>query len=56
MFFTVIIFTMIIFTVIINVSKNLGLPLSILIHNFQIYLAVRNDIHFNIDEILLAFC
>ena len=39
-----IIFTVVVFTM--NVGKNLCLPLSVFIHNLQIYLAFRQNIHF----------
>ncbi len=51
---SMIIFTVVVFTM--NVSKNLCFPLSVFIHNLQIYLALRQNIHFKINKILLAFC
>ena len=49
--FTVVVFTMVVFTVVVivmtvNVSKNLCFPLSILIHNLQINLTLRQDSQF----------
>ena len=43
--FTVVVFTAVVFTVVmtVNVSKNLCFPLSILIHNLQINLTLRQD-------------
>ena len=52
-FISIIIFTVAFFTM--NVSKNLCLPLSIFIHNLKIHLAIRQNIHFNINKILIAF-
>ncbi len=51
---SMIIFTVVVFTII--VSKNLCLPLSIFIHNLQIHLTLRQNIHFKINKVLLAFC
>ena len=49
--FTMVVFTMVVFTVVVivmtvNVSKNLCFPLSILIHNLQINLTLRQDSQF----------
>ena len=49
--FTVVVFTVVVFTVVVivmtvNVSKNLCFPLSILIHNLQINLTLRQDSQF----------
>ena len=43
---TVVIITMVVIVMTVNVSKNLCFPLSILIHNLQIYLTLRQDSQF----------
>ena len=44
--FTVVVFTMVVIVMTVNVSKNLCFPLSILIHNLQINLTLRQDSQF----------
>ncbi len=44
--FTMVVFTMVVIVMTVNVSKNLCFPLSILIHNLQINLTLRQDSQF----------
>ncbi len=43
---TVVVITVVVIVMTVNVSKNLCFPLSILIHNLQIYLTLRQDSQF----------
>ncbi len=44
--FTAVVFTVVVIVMTVNVSKNLCFPLSILIHNLQINLTLRQDSQF----------
>ena len=44
--FTMVVFTVVVIVMTVNVSKNLCFPLSILIHNLQINLTLRQDSQF----------
>ena len=43
---TMVVITVVVIVMTVNVSKNLCFPLSILIHNLQIYLTLRQDSQF----------